>query len=51
MHDRLFPGGGLQERKENVLAYFSKYGKDNFLDLLKENLAPFEKDLIVLTEN
>ena len=51
VHDRLFPGGGLQERKDNVLAYFSKYGKDNFLTLLMENMDPLEKDLIVLSEN
>ncbi|SFT37965.1 bacillithiol biosynthesis cysteine-adding enzyme BshC [Lishizhenia tianjinensis] len=51
VHDRLFPGGGLQERKENVLAYFSKYGIDNFLNLLKEHMDPLENDLIILSEN
>lgn len=51
VHDRLFPGGGLQERKDNVLAYFSKYGKDNFLTMLMENMHPLEKDLIVLSES
>lgn len=47
--EKLFPGGGLQERHDNFLPYSLKYG-ERFLDELKENLAPLEAGFVVLED-
>ncbi len=46
---KLFPGGGLQERVDNFLPYYLKYG-EAFLDNLLENLDPLEQGLIVISD-
>lgn len=43
----LFPGGGLQERYENVLPYLAKYG-ESFLDLLLEHSLSLEQEFTVM---
>jgi bacillithiol biosynthesis cysteine-adding enzyme BshC len=47
--EKLFPGNMLQERHENFLSFYSKYG-DDFLKMLMMNLNPFEKKFILLVE-
>ena len=42
----LFPGGGLQERYENVLPYLALYG-ESFLDLLLEHSLALEQEFTV----
>lgn len=49
IYNKLFPNNGLQERHDNVLQFFSKYGLTSFLDNLYEQIDPWEKDLIVIT--
>jgi len=43
----LFPGGGLQERYENVLPYLAKYGV-TLLDLLLEHSLSLEQEFTVV---
>lgn len=45
----LFPDGGLQERIENFMPYYAKYGED-FIKMLYENSLLFEQKFTVLTE-
>ena len=47
--EKLFPSNNLQERKENFLTFYTKYGQTYF-DYLITNLDPFEKGLMVLQE-
>jgi bacillithiol biosynthesis cysteine-adding enzyme BshC len=49
LKEKLFPGGGLQERTDNFLPYFLKYG-DGFLDELKTQFEPLEDGFLVLEE-
>ena len=46
--DKLFPDNSLQERKDNFLYAYLLLG-DSFIDVLKDNLNPFEKDFVVLS--
>ena len=46
---KFFPNGGLQERFDNFLPYYLKYG-ETFFDVLNENLNPFEEGMVVLTD-
>ncbi len=48
--DKLFPGNGLQERHDNFMMFYLKYGRD-FFDILKEYLNPLEKGLIVVRDS
>ncbi len=50
VYKRLFPNNGLQERTENVLQFFSKYGFDSFVNDLYDQIDPWEKNLIVITD-
>lgn len=45
----LFPNGKLQERIENILPYYARYGKD-FIKLLYDSSATFEQQFAVLLE-
>jgi bacillithiol biosynthesis cysteine-adding enzyme BshC len=45
----LFPHGGLQERVENFMPYYSRYGKD-FISILYENSLVFQQLFCVLSE-
>lgn len=49
LKEKLFPGNGLQERSENFLAYYLKYGPGYF-DTLKGALQPFDSGFIILSE-
>ncbi len=45
----LFPGGGLQERRENIIYYYAKYGREFVKRLLEHSLA-LEQEFVVLKE-
>lgn len=47
--DRLFPGDGLQERIDNFIPYYAKWGK-GFLDSLLKHSLPVEQEFTILTE-
>jgi bacillithiol biosynthesis cysteine-adding enzyme BshC len=49
--DRLFPGGGLQERKSNFFSFCPDGNFSSRLDLLHAHIDPFDGDLIVIREN
>lgn len=49
LHDKLFPEGNLQERKDNFIPYYLKHGKQ-YIALLKKYLDPFDDRFIVITE-
>lgn len=49
LKEKLFPNHGLQERKENFISYYVKYG-DKFIDTLKANLDPLEKGFVVVVD-
>lgn len=48
--DKLFPGGGLQERSANFLSFCADGVVQSRLDSLYEALDPFSENLIVLLE-
>jgi bacillithiol biosynthesis cysteine-adding enzyme BshC len=45
----LFPGNGLQERYDNMLYYYAKWGND-FLLRLNENSLALEQEFVILSE-
>jgi len=45
----LFPGNGLQERKENVSYYYAKWGKEFIQQLYKHSLS-LEQEFVVINE-
>jgi bacillithiol biosynthesis cysteine-adding enzyme BshC len=45
----LFPGNGLQERKENLSYYYAKWGKDFIQELYKHSLS-LEQEFVVINE-
>lgn len=49
LHSKLFPGGGLQERKDNFISFYLKYG-DSYFDTLKDHLDPFNASFVVISE-
>jgi bacillithiol biosynthesis cysteine-adding enzyme BshC len=49
LKEKLFPGGGLQERTENFLPFYLRYS-DRFFDILKEKMLPLEHGFIVLED-
>ncbi len=46
---KLFPNGGLQERKENFGTFYVKHGK-NFIHILIENFKPLDLKFTILEE-
>jgi bacillithiol biosynthesis cysteine-adding enzyme BshC len=46
---KLFPGNGLQERRENICYYYAKWGKE-FLNALLDNACSFDHEFCVLEE-
>jgi len=42
-----FPNNGLQERHENLITFYLKYG-DNFIKKMKEELDPLDSNFVVL---
>jgi bacillithiol biosynthesis cysteine-adding enzyme BshC len=49
LKEKLFPGNGLQERSDNFIPYYLKYG-EHFFDALKANLDPFDAGFVVLED-
>ena len=49
--DKLFPGGGLQERKESSLGWMAKYGAQELLSIIFDALHPNTNDLILILED
>jgi len=49
LKEKLFPKNGLQERSDNFLAFYSRYG-EQFLDVLIANLNPLDKKFVVIEE-
>ncbi|MFK8102073.1 MAG: bacillithiol biosynthesis cysteine-adding enzyme BshC [Saprospiraceae bacterium] len=49
LKEKLFPNLGLQERHDNFMGFYLKYGQD-FLDSLVKELSPLEKGFMVIQE-
>jgi len=49
LKEKLSPGGSLQERHDNFIPHYLKYG-DRYFDLLKENLNPFDPGFVILED-
>lgn len=49
LKEKLFPGGGLQERYDSFMPMYLRYG-DRFFDILKERMQPLEHGFIVLED-
>ena len=47
--DKLYPNNGLQERYDNLLGFYLKYGR-GFFDFLLEHLNPLEKKMLVVLD-
>lgn len=45
--EKLFPNGSLQERHDNLIPYYLKYGKD-FFQILSLHFNPFTNQFIIL---
>ncbi len=49
LKEKLFPGNGLQERHDNFLTFYLRYG-DTFYDLLLEHLDPLQPGMLVFRD-
>ncbi|MEM6724053.1 MAG: bacillithiol biosynthesis cysteine-adding enzyme BshC [Bacteroidota bacterium] len=49
LKDKLFPGKGLQERKDNFISIYLKHGQ-GFIDQLVDTLDPLEKVVYIFRE-
>lgn len=49
LQQKLFPNGGLQERTDNFIPYYIKFGNELF-DVLYKNLDPLKQGVVVLEE-
>lgn len=49
LKDKLFPGNSLQERTDNFIPYYLKYG-EAFFDALKTHLGAFDEGFVVLED-
>jgi len=47
---KLFPSDSLQERHDNIIPFYLKYGV-SFIDLLKRNLNPLEQDFSIFIQD
>ncbi len=47
--EQLFPGNGLQERRENLSYYYAKWGRE-FIQQLYDNSLGLEQEFVVLSE-
>lgn len=47
--DKLFPNDGLQERYDNFMGFYQRYG-ETFFDTLFEHLHPLEKTFLVVID-
>jgi bacillithiol biosynthesis cysteine-adding enzyme BshC len=48
LHEELFPGGGLQERVDNILPYYAKYGA-GIIPMLHAHSGTLEQEFRVIT--
>jgi bacillithiol biosynthesis cysteine-adding enzyme BshC len=46
---QLFPGNGLQERKDNISYYYAKWGKE-FINILYQNSLSLEAEFVTIRE-
>jgi bacillithiol synthase len=49
LKSKFFPNDGLQERYDNFLSFYLKYG-DEFIETLKTNLDPLEKKMTIVLD-
>ena len=49
LKEKFFPNNGLQERSDNFIPYYLKYG-ETYFDILLKELNPLEKGLIIFQE-
>ena len=49
LKDKYFPNNGLQERHDDFLAFYLKYG-DGFIATLKAHFEPLNRDFLILKE-
>ena len=49
LKQRLFPNSGLQERHDNFIEFYLKYG-DGFINTLIQNLDPFDNSFNIIAE-
>ena len=49
LKEKLFPQNGLQERIDNLLPYYAKYGKE-FLDVIYRYSLSLEQQFVVVTQ-
>jgi len=49
LKEKLYPKNGLQERHDNFISFYLKYG-DGFIETLLKHLDPMEKGFIVIKE-
>jgi bacillithiol biosynthesis cysteine-adding enzyme BshC len=47
--EKLFPGNGLQERQDNFMSYYAKWGKDFIHQLYKHSLG-LEQEFVTIVE-
>ena len=47
--EKLFPSNGLQERFDNFMSYYAKWGK-NFLEQLYESSLALEQEFVIVSE-
>ncbi len=50
LKEKLFPNNGLQERTDNFLSLYLKYGR-TFFDVLLEQLDPLQKQFLVVEDD
>ncbi len=49
LKEKLFPNGNLQERKDNFIPYYTKYGND-FFEALYQYLDPLDRRVKIIVE-
>ena len=47
--EKLFPGNSLQERHDNFMPYYAKWGKE-FITILHEQSLTLEQEFVILSE-
>ncbi len=50
IYQKLFPNNGMQERFDNFLPFYLKYGRD-FFEILIENLNPLDNRFVLIEDN
>ncbi|HMQ49104.1 MAG TPA: bacillithiol biosynthesis cysteine-adding enzyme BshC [Saprospiraceae bacterium] len=49
LKEKLFPGNGLQERKDNFIPFYLKYGA-SFFEVLMKELEPLQAEFVVVVD-